>query len=343
VSATVVDGQDLDIPVVAAAVDFLVFDPQIRKMDPLVEVRQVVLVSPLLDLAAIAVGMAVVVITVAIALVEPRLVLTLELVVEDDAIDPRAALFQALGFTFERPIDLDVVFEFSLAFNARVEGLAAFPIAVTMALEQAAALLRERHGVVARAGYTGRLDQPLLTEMTKVARSRIGRTIVVVSEITTGDHSKRADGRQRSRLRATQGVLTITIAHHLALASSRQTQISHEDVTRISIRRIGVPIRRSFRLTITFVAFQILDARVRAAAKLWTAIVVTIAVAPMSVSRAVAFTRVTTPAWIVKHARLQRAHPDGYAGRHAPHRERREALEWLYPRPRGRWREHERD
>jgi hypothetical protein len=291
VSATVVDGQDLDIPVVAAAVDFLVFDPQIRKMDPLVEVRQVVLVSPLLDLAAIAVGMAVVVITVAIALV----------------------------------------------------GLAAFPIAVTMALEQAAALLRERHGVVARAGYTGRLDQPLLTEMTKVARSRIGRTIVVVSEITTGDHSKRADGRQRSRLRATQGVLTITIAHHLALASSRQTQISHEDVTRISIRRIGVPIRRSFRLTITFVAFQILDARVRAAAKLWTAIVVTIAVAPMSVSRAVAFTRVTTPAWIVKHARLQRAHPDGYAGRHAPHRERREALEWLYPRPRGRWREHERD
>ena len=79
---------------------------------------------PPLDLAAIAVGMAVVVITVAIALMESRLVLTLQLVVEYDAIDPRAAPFQALCFTFERPIDLDVVFEFSLPFNARVEALA---------------------------------------------------------------------------------------------------------------------------------------------------------------------------------------------------------------------------
>jgi hypothetical protein len=220
------------------------------------------------------------------------------------------------------------VFEFSLAFDARVEGLAGLPMAVTVALEEVSALLRQRHGVIARARHADGLDEALLTQVPKVARSRISGLIVVISEITTGDHSKRADGRQRSRLRATQGVLTITIAHDLALASSRQTEISHEDVTRIPIPRIGVPIRRSFRLTITFVAFQILDARVRAAAKLWTAIVVTIAVALMSVSRAVvAFTRVTTPAWIVKHARLQWAHPDGYPGRHAPHRERREALE----------------
>src|SRR5206468_12015860 len=137
----------------AAAVDVLVFDPQIREMDLVVEVRQVVLVSPRLDLAAIAVGMAVVVITVAIALVQPRLVLTLELVVEDDAIDPRAALFQALCFTFERPIDLDVVFELSLAFNARVEGLAGLPMAVAVALEEVSALLRQRHRVIARVGH----------------------------------------------------------------------------------------------------------------------------------------------------------------------------------------------
>lgn len=123
-----------------------------------------------------------------------------------------------------------------------------------------------------------------------------------------------------------------------------QTEISHEHVTRIPIPRIGVPIRRSFRLTTTFVALQILEARVRATAKLWTAIIVTIVVASRSVPRAVvAFTRVTAPAWIVKHARPQWAHSNGYAGRHTPHRDRREALEWLYPRPGGRWREHERD
>ena len=93
--------------------------------------------------------MAVVVVSVAIALVKPLLVVALELVVQDHPIDPRAALLQALGFAFERPIDLDVMFELPLAFDARVEGLAAFPVSITMALEQASAILRQRHGIVA--------------------------------------------------------------------------------------------------------------------------------------------------------------------------------------------------
>ena len=81
----VVDGQDLDIFVVTAAVDLLVFDAQIRKVDLLVEVRQVMLMCPLFDFAAVAIGVSVVVITVAIALVKSGLILTLELVVQDDA------------------------------------------------------------------------------------------------------------------------------------------------------------------------------------------------------------------------------------------------------------------
>jgi len=56
---------------------------------------------------------------------------------------------------------------------------------------------------------------------------------VVVSEITTGDHSKRTDSCERSRFRTTQRVLAIANAHDLALPPSRQVQVVGEDVTRI--------------------------------------------------------------------------------------------------------------
>jgi hypothetical protein len=84
--------------------------------------------------------------------------------------------------------------------------------------------------VVARAGHADGLDEALLTQVPKVARSPISWPIVVVPEITTGDHSKRADGCEGSRFRATQRVLTITVVHDLALASSRQVQVAGKDI-----------------------------------------------------------------------------------------------------------------
>ncbi len=79
------------------------------------------------------------------------------------------------------PIDLHVVLELQLAFDAGVEGLAALPVAVTMALKDAAARLRQRHRVVARPWYPDRLDESLLAEMSEVTRTRISRTIVAVT------------------------------------------------------------------------------------------------------------------------------------------------------------------
>ena len=112
--------------------------------------------------------------TVAIPLVEPRLVLALELVVEDDALDASAALRQALSFAFVGAIDLEVVFQLPLAFDAVPERLAVTLVAVSMAFEQASALLRQRDGMLAGAGHTNRLNQPLLAEMPQIARARIG-------------------------------------------------------------------------------------------------------------------------------------------------------------------------
>ena len=137
---------------------------------------------------------------VLVAFVQPLLVLALELVVEGDPLDVGAALHQTRLCLLIRAIDLKVVFHFPLAFEARVERLVVLLVGVPMPLQQAAALLREHDRMVAMAGHADGLDQPLLSKMSEVARPWIGRAIVVVPEITTGDHSKRADGRERARL-----------------------------------------------------------------------------------------------------------------------------------------------
>src|SRR5262249_12537230 len=100
----------------------------------------------------------------------------------------------------------------------------------------------ERDGVLARAGHADRLHQSLLAKMPQVARPRIERTLVLVSEITTGDHSKRSHDRERPRLRAAQRVLAIAFVNQLALRPARQIQITTEDVTRV-VAAVAVAIR----------------------------------------------------------------------------------------------------
>jgi hypothetical protein len=112
-----------DVVVIPAAVWLLIFDPQVGEMDLVIEVREVVLERPGLNLFRVAIGMAVVVIAVAIPLVEPLLIVALELVVEYDAIDAGVALLEAFGFTKIGATDLGVVFQFTLAFEAGVERL----------------------------------------------------------------------------------------------------------------------------------------------------------------------------------------------------------------------------
>ena len=58
---------------------------------------------------------------------------------------------------------------------------------------------------------------------------------VVVAEVTTGDHSEGADGRERARLGAAQGVLAIAVANQLALGSTRQVDVTRERVARLTV------------------------------------------------------------------------------------------------------------
>jgi hypothetical protein len=117
--------------------------------------------------------------------------------------------------------------------------------------------------------------------MPQIARARIGCAAVVISKITTGDHPKRTNRRQRPRLRAAQRVLAIAISHDLALQTARQVQTACERLTWIdrAARRIALAIRPAGVITgILAVLVGIRLARITwAAAECSPGVVITIA------------------------------------------------------------------
>jgi hypothetical protein len=89
--------------------------------------------------------------------------------------------------------------------------------------------------MVAVSGHARGLDQPLFAKVPQVARPWISRAPIVVSEITTGDHSECTDGRERPRFGTAQGVLAIAVMNELALAPTRQVNVSCECVSALTI------------------------------------------------------------------------------------------------------------
>ena len=154
---------------------------------------------------------------------------------EDDALDVRAVLQETRLGLFVGAIDLEVVLSFALARQAGVEGLMGLVVVVSMALEKAAAVLRQTDGLVPVSRHTGGLDQPFFAQVSQVAGPWISRAPIVVSEITTGDHSECTNGCERSRFRAAQGVLAIAVMNELALAPARQVNVSCECVSALTI------------------------------------------------------------------------------------------------------------
>ena len=113
VRASIVRRHDLDVERVVAAVD-VVLDPDVGELHvPLVVTRQVVLARPALDLQRVAVGPAVAVVAVAVPLLQELLVLGLQLVLQDDAVDVCVHVVQAFGFFEVRTVDLGVVLQLS--------------------------------------------------------------------------------------------------------------------------------------------------------------------------------------------------------------------------------------
>jgi hypothetical protein len=204
-------------------------------VDLVIEVRQVVLVRPIANLIRRSIRMAVVVVMVLVAFVKPALVLALQLVVEDDALDVRPAVQETVLSLFVRAIDLKVMFEFPFAPQARVERLRVLVIVIAVALEEAAPVLCQAHRMVAVPGHSRGLDQPLFAQVSQVAGPWISGAPIVVSEITTGDHSEGTNGRERPGLGAAQGVLAIAVVNELALRPARQMNMAAECIRNLAI------------------------------------------------------------------------------------------------------------
>src|SRR5438034_9750566 len=101
----------------------LVFDAEVREVDRLIEVRQVVFARPFFDVASVAIRSSVAVRPAAIRLLKPLLILAFELVVEDDAMDLRALLAEPFLLAQIGAIKLDVVRQLTRPADTIVEGL----------------------------------------------------------------------------------------------------------------------------------------------------------------------------------------------------------------------------
>src|SRR5438132_1052070 len=138
--APVVHRRHLDVQVFARVIPPVVgrrvLDAEVGELDVSVVARQAVLARPFGDLFRAAIRPTVAVGATAIPFLQEALVVPLELVVEDDALDAGATLPEPLGLAEICAEDLRVVLDLAWLLQVRVERLAAISIAVSMRVEQ---------------------------------------------------------------------------------------------------------------------------------------------------------------------------------------------------------------
>ena len=123
-AASVVLGRDLQILPAHVAVRLLVLDAHVREVDLFIEVRQVMLPRPFLDLFDRAIRPAVAVAIASVAVLQEALVLAFQLAVELHAEDARVTRLQPLRGLQVGALELRVVRSFPRLICARVERLA---------------------------------------------------------------------------------------------------------------------------------------------------------------------------------------------------------------------------
>jgi hypothetical protein len=136
------------------------------------------------------------------------------------------------------------VCQLALAFDAVVEGLAVTLVPASVTFDEAPSFLGEGDGSFAISRHTNRLDQSLLAQVSEIARARVRGSVMVVTKVTTGDHSKRTNGCERTRFGSTQRVLTVTVSHELAFRSARQVEMTRERLARVSVARARPALAR---------------------------------------------------------------------------------------------------
>jgi hypothetical protein len=161
---------------------------------------------------------------------------------------------------------------------------------------------------------------------------------VVISDITTGDHPERANGRQRARFRAAQPVRAVAIAHNLSLQSAREIDLTREYIPDIDLALASIPIALVASRIVMPIAAVLVRVRVSriartsaqrprivvAMARFWLPtvvvavqgiMVVTARAIAINVERLViAVARIVAPSRVVKHTDLRSAAAEKWAG-----------------------------
>jgi hypothetical protein len=168
--APVVDRDDFDILMIPASVELFVFDPQVREMNLVVEVREVVVARPFLYLVRLAIGPTAALLAVSIPLVQPSLILALELVVEDDSFDACVALGEPLRLLQIGVVDLAIMLDLARLHEAGVELLAVVLMTlVAMGVENISTAVRQDDDVLSMTVQPLSSDEPFFSEMSQVA------------------------------------------------------------------------------------------------------------------------------------------------------------------------------
>ncbi|MDP3208984.1 MAG: hypothetical protein Q8M65_07530 [Rhodoglobus sp.] len=127
-------------------------------------------------------------------------------------------------------------------------------IALPMAFEETAAAVRQGDGALASIqGHA--LDESLLLEAAEVSVTHVERGIARVAQVALGDDTKRANGRQSAHVGAVQPTVATAVANQFTFWSTREVEVTREDVaridgaaiilatTRVAVALVAVPIR----------------------------------------------------------------------------------------------------
>ncbi len=218
--ATVVRGDDLDVFVTDVTVLILVFDPGVGEVDAAVEEREFVLASPGLDLFRRTVRPAVAVGPSPVPLLQELLVVTLQLVVEDDAPDVSAAGTEALLGALVRAVNLGVVSQLPRLPEAGVERLPGLVVALqAIRLEHVSTATCQDDDVTVPALEWDSFDKARLLEMSEALPrwSRFPLTVEHVTQVISVDDPKRPDRGERLALLPVQLIRSLPVSHELAV------------------------------------------------------------------------------------------------------------------------------
>src|SRR5262245_48623230 len=221
-----------------------IVDPNVRKVDVPVEVREVVFERPAFDFTLSPVGSAIGIRVAAIALVKPLLILAFELVVECDVVDAIAAFKKPIDLVQVCLEDLRVVLQLPRFHEPGVELLMLLVLTrivlprivialVSVCLQEALAAVGQEHRDVPLARHPSGVDEAQFAEVSQFAVALVQRPIVAVAEVLSWDDSEGADRRQRAALRTSQRVLAVAVEHSLPLGPARQVELTKEHVSRI--------------------------------------------------------------------------------------------------------------